>query len=274
MLDDILATLGHDDTETKIYLALLDFGPQSVGSLAKKLGIPRTSLYGMLRRLVESTLVLETLDENVSCFSASPPERINQLFRQRKENLEAKELQLKALLPQLEKKRGSRSLKPKMQLFEGVDGLQAVLKDMLLYSNLDTFAFWPIRSMLEVLTPEFFRYLNKERIRSNLYTRALWPADQVVDFKRHPYLGIGKEFLREIRIAPPEVKFSMGYWAYGHKVAWISSRAESFGFVIESQEFVDSLQTQFQFIWKQSTLLKVNPQDSRSFLEEIKLLNK
>src|SRR5262249_22093479 len=145
------------------------------------------------------------------------------------------------LLPSLQKKVPSSFLSPKFQLYEGAEGLQFVLKDMLLYRNIATCAFWPIKAMVDILSPEFFHYHNKQRIRNNIYTRAIWPEHQTVEIKDHPYLGTGEEFRREIRIAPEEIDSSMGYWTYGNKVTFISSRKESFGFIIESRELVEML---------------------------------
>jgi hypothetical protein len=45
----------------------------------------------------------------------------------------------------------------------------------------------------------------------------------------------------------------MGYWVYQNKAAFISSRAEGFGFIIESRELVAMLLTQFELLWSLST---------------------
>ena len=106
---------------------------------------------------------------------------------------------------------------------------------------------------------------------NNLYTRAIWPINQKIDIKKHPYLGVGEDFKREIRIAPKGVDFSMGYWIYKNKVAFISSRKESFGFIIESKELVDMLLSQFEIIWKMSKKIEVDPKNTKVFLDEMKL---
>ena len=82
---------------------------------------------------------------------------------------------------------------------------------MLLYRDLETQAFWPISEMVEVLGKDFFIFLNQSRIRQNLYTKAIWPSGRMLDIKNNSFLGVGKEFKREIRIAPPSVECTMGY---------------------------------------------------------------
>lgn len=269
MLENIFNSLGLEPEESKIYAFLLETGPITAGALAKKIGTPRSSLYGFLKRLQEHNLVVESQKGGVKTFSAEAPEKIGLLFRQRQEALTKSQEDLKELLPRLTKKNSTHLITPKMQMFEGAHGLQAALKDMLLYYDMETLALWPIQSMLDILSPDFFRYLNKERIKNNLYTRAIWPEAKSVNIASYPYLGVGEKFKREIRTAPKEVDFSMGYWIYGNKVVFISSRKESFGFIIESAELVEMLKSQFEIIWKISKTLKVNPADTSAFLKEL-----
>ena len=142
---------------------------------------------------------------------------------------------------------------------------------MLLYYNIETLAFWPQKKMVEILTPEFFRYHNKERIKNNLSVKAIWPQAQIVNIKDHPYFGIGEKFKRQIKIAPEEINFTMGYSIYGNKAVFVSSQQESFGFIIESSEFTEVLKTQFEVIWKLSTTLKIDEKDTESFIQELSL---
>lgn len=269
MLTSILSTLGFSEEEVKIYLTLLEVGPISVGELAKKAGMPRSSLYGFLKRLCDKGLVTQSMKWEVKTFSAEPPEKIILLFQQKIEDLQKKRTLFDEVLPELKKHKPSTFIVPKFHLYEGEEGVKHVLKDMLLYRDMETQAFWPIKDMIDILSPDFFRYLNKVRIRNNLYTRAIWPKNKVVDIKKYPYLGVGDAFKREIRIAPKEISFSMGYWIYGNKAAFISSRKESFGFIIESAELVEMLLSQFEVTWDMSAPIKVDKKDTQAFLQEI-----
>jgi HTH-type transcriptional regulator, sugar sensing transcriptional regulator len=269
MFEDILKSLSFKTEEAKVYLLLLDTGPMKAGQLARKIGIPRASLYGFLERLQEKGIISLSLKDGVKVFAAEPPQKIRGILRQHIEELQSKEKDYVRLLPEITKNAPLKALVPKFQYFEGVEGVQHVLKDMLLYDDMETQAYWPIKSMLEILSPAFFRYLNKERIKNNLYTRAIWPQNQVVEIKKYPYLGVGEDFKREIRTAPPEVDFSMGYWIYQNKVAFLSSRKECFGFIVESRELAEMLLSQFELLWKISKPIKAKPEDTQEFIQEI-----
>jgi|SRR3989344_303792 len=270
MIDKNLAKLGLQNEEIKAFLFLLENGENSVGVMAKKTGIARPSLYGFLKKLQEKGLIIESRKDGRKSFSVSPEDKINIVLDGQIKEIEEIKSNFKRTFKEIQKG-NLPTLGPRLQLFEGKKEVQFILKDMLLYKNMETKAYWPIRSMIEVLGEDFFKQFNKERIKNNIYTRAIWPKRQVVDIKKHPYLGVGEDFLREIRIAPREIDFSMGYWVYEDKVAFISSKKETFGFILEGKEFAQMLSSQFEVIWKLSREIKVNPKDTESFIKEIGL---
>lgn len=253
MLDTILTSLGLTSDEANAYIHLLEAGHTTAGILAKQLNTPRPTVYGILDRLHQMGLVTQTINmEGVKVFSAEPPEKISILFDQKIVELKKHQDVYKELLEEIRNSSLSSLTTPSFQLFQGEDALRHALKDMLLYRNIETYSFWPIRTMLDMLSPEFFEYLNKERIKNNLYTKAIWPSSQIVSTTEYPYLGGGESHKREIRIAPPQINFSMGYWLYANKAAFISSRKESVGFIVESTELVEMLLVQHTLVWGQS----------------------
>jgi len=268
--EDIIKVLGLEEQEAATYTALLESGPITAGNLARILSMPRPSLYGFLERLQAAGLVTQTLNfEGVKVFAPEAPEKVNLLFDQKIATLQDKQSAYQELLEEL-RTQGTHSVStPKFQLFEGEVGLKHILKDMLLYRNIDTYSFWPIQTMLETLGSDFFNYLNKQRIKNKLFTYAIWPASQIADTKEHPYLGSGEGFLREIRIAPKNVDFTMGYWIYANRCAFISSRKEGVGFIIESAEMAQMLLAQHQVLWNISKPLKTTSEAGETFLQGI-----
>ena len=250
MIDTTLAKLGLRDDEATAFLFLLENGAQTAGSLAKKTGLSRPSLYGFLKKLKESGLVTESQKDGVKTFHASSKEKIQAVLDEQIEELEKGKSDIEKVFAEI--KKGSVAIAPKFQLFEGTDGLEYVLKDMLLYRDIETSAYWPIKTMVEILGEDFFKKHNKERVQRNISVKALWPPNQKLDIAKHSYLRDGKSFLRDIRIAPDTVSFSMGYWIYGNKAAFLSSKKESYGFIIESKELVEMLSSQFEMVWQAS----------------------
>lgn len=268
MIEKTLAQFGLRDDEIKAFVFLLENGQQTAGTLAKKTGISRPSLYGFVKKLKELGLVTESQKDGIKIFFACSQEKLEKLFQEKIEELEQGKENMQKAYAMLAM--SGIQVNPRFQLFEGKDGLKQILKDMLLYRDIETKSYWPIKAMVEILGESFFKELNKERIKRKLHTRAIWPESQKLDIKKYPYLGFGKQFLREIRIAPKNISFSMGYWIYGNKVAFISSKKEAFGFIIESRELVEMLSSQFELIWNSSKQISGKPEDGSEFLKEVK----
>ncbi len=267
MIDKTLEKLGLKDEEIKTFLFLLENGEQTAGNLAKKTGLSRPSLYGFLKKLKDNGLAVESQKNGIKTFLVCKEEQLENILDEKINELEKGKNEINNFFLNFHKNGITTS--PKFQFFEGKDGVQYVLKDILLYRNIETKTYWPIKAMIEILSEDFFIKLNKERIKRNIYNRAIWPQGQAVDIKKHPYLGVGDKFCREIRLAPKEIEFSMGYWIYENKVAFVSSKKECFGFIIESKEFVEMLSSQFEMIWNVSKTISVPEEFTKKFLEEI-----
>lgn len=253
-LKKILEPFGLRDIESKLYEELFLGGPQGASEVARRVGISRTSVYDLLERLIEAGLIIETLQAGTKKFIIQPPEKIQLLIIEKEKILNdakraAEELQQTYKQKQI-------SAKPRLQLFEGQKELQQMMKDLLLYRNITVRAYWPVKKMLALLSPEFLTRFHEERAARNITLKVIWPATQLSPIKTHQFLSSNAELKREARVAPHTVDFSLGYSIYQNTVRFISSSKENFGFLVESFELAEMLQTQFDILWKNSKPLK------------------
>lgn len=269
MLQEIFETLDVKEEESKTYISLLEKGPSGAGELARSMGLPRPTVYGYLEKLVQVGLVTQSMRRGVKIFVPEPGDKIRVIYKRKIEDLKTKEKTLDQIIPELEKHAGLNLMRPRMQFFEGRDGIETALQDNLSYSNLTMRAFWSIKAAIEATSEDFFWYLNKERIKRNMSLRGIWPPEQAVDIKRFPFMGVGPEFKREIRVAPEGIDSSMGYWIYANKVLFASSRAESFCFIIESAELVQMMSNQHKVIWNLSKPIIPKASDMKPFLDDL-----
>lgn len=269
MLENIFSKFDLKEEHIKIYLSLLEGGLLSAGDLAKRLAIPRSTLYGFLYDLVHKGLVRQSEKAKVIIWQAESPEKINDLLDEKINSFEQAKQNLANVLTDLKDKRKTDFISPHFQYFEGSEGLRQVMKDVLLYRDISVESFWPIKDMLDVLGNDFFIYFNHKRISQNIYIRAIWPESKKVDIKQNIFLGVGKEFKREIRLSPPDIECSMGYFTYKNKAAFISSKKESFGFIVESLELKELLLTQFELLWKASKKIEVDIKYTKEFLKNL-----
>lgn len=269
MLDKIFEKLNLKKEHTNVYLSLLENGIMSAGNLTKRLDVPRSTLYGLLNDLATNGLVLQNEKENVKLWQAVDPENIKTILNDKINSLENTRNSFDSLLEKLKSSQKTDFTSPKFNYFEGVEEMKIMLKNVLLYDNLHTELCWPVKDVIKVVGEEFLHEFNKKRVRNNIYIRVIWPTDKTSDITKDIFLAPGKEVKREVRIAPEGVDFSMGYWAYGNKVIFMSSKKENFGFIVESKELRQLLKTQFEILWNISKPLKENVESSRKFLDDI-----
>ena len=71
-----LGKLGFNQSEAKIYLALLDIGEAQAGQISKKTQINRTTVYDSIERLIGKGLVTFVIQANKKAFQAVSPDKI------------------------------------------------------------------------------------------------------------------------------------------------------------------------------------------------------
>ena len=254
--------------EIKVFLFLLENGEQTAGKIAVKTGLSRPSLYGFLKNLQEVGLVTQSQINGVKAFSTSSQEKIEIVLDEKiKEITDAKSSILKTFL-EIQKGQKPTSV-PRFQILEGKEEVKNILRDILLYRDIEVKAYLPIKLIIDVFGEEFFHDYNIKRIKRNIYINAIWPQKQKINFISHPFMGAGGDFLREVRLAPAEIDFSMGYWIYQDKVACLSSPKDNFGFILESKEFAEMVASQFKVIWGISKTMKITEKESEELFKKM-----
>jgi len=248
--DKLLGLFNLRPIEAELFNQLFANGPMSASQLAKQARVSRTSVYDLLKRLVEAGLASEALKGSAKVFVASAPEKIQLLVEEKQKEILIAGREI-ADLKQLYKNQ-DKFLTPKLQLYAGQKELRQMMKDMLLYRDIAVFAYWPIKKMLDLLGPEFIKDFHQKRLEQNISLQVIWPQAQIPDLKKYPFLLANQNLKREIRIAPAGVDFSLGYSIYGNTVRFISSGKESFGFLVESSELAEMMKSQFAVIWQQA----------------------
>lgn len=267
MLSKLFNELGLPPNAERIYVWILENGACSARTLAENLGLPRPSVYDNLKLLMQKGLVLEREEENRKYFQIDDVNNLPRLLSDKIDVLKKEQSDLSLLLPKLKKHKNA--IEPKIRFFSGIEGVKQVLSDMLWYRSIETYAMWPITEMVDILGKEYFERLNRKRIPRHISIRAIWPENKKVSFKEYPFLGTGKGHLRDLRLGPKGMNADMGYWIYADKVAFVSSRKESFGFVIHSRDFAEMMKAQFNTIWHQSKPIKPEPEHTDPFLKTL-----
>lgn len=253
MFKTIFTEIGLSDLTQKVFSVLLSAGSLTARQLADKVGIPRPSVYDHLNILIEKGLVAERQLEGKKFFYIDNIKNVEELLNDKIDFLKKEKAEFAQSLPSLLAK--ATFSEPQIKFYSGKEGMKQVMNHIMMNSHIETRLFWPMDEMMKLFGPEYLKELNEKRIRRNIYLRAIWPSNQKIDIKKYPYLQSGENNLRDLRLAPENLKWQMGYWTFDDKVAFLSSEKEGFGFVVQSQDFSNLIRIQFEELWKVSKVV-------------------
>ena len=122
---DILKEIGLTERESKVYLALLELGSVTTGSVIKKSGVPNSKIYEVLERLQSKGLISWIVKGKIKYFQASEPKKILALFKD-------KERTIQEMLPELEAKRKISGERKSVEIFEGIKAIRGLFLGFLI----------------------------------------------------------------------------------------------------------------------------------------------
>lgn len=242
-LQDILQTIGFKDKKQKVYLACLELGQANAQKIAKAAGVERTSVYALLDALKQEGLISATVKRKTKYFIPEPPQKLIDGWQNKVKALEK-------ALPLFLSIYNTSNIKPKIRFYEDREGIKEIFKDTLNCQEKQLRNLSSAKDILELLGKTFIAHYIDQRVEKGVKIKSLRPHGKEPDYW---YLKAdNKEVLRTSRFLPKGISFNVVCLIYDNKVAVISSKKESFGFVIESREFSDLMKILYDLIWKMS----------------------
>ncbi|MCK4553018.1 hypothetical protein KAT80_02350 [Candidatus Pacearchaeota archaeon] len=232
-----LKELGLNDMEIKTYLALLSLGTSSVNNISKKADIIRTTTYDVLNSLVGKGLASYVIKSGVKYYEAAIPEKLISI-------LEEKKKKILKIIPNLNHLRESVLEKPRVEIYEGKEGLKTILEDML-KTKKDICGYTSVKLMelLNYYFPNFILRRVKFKIRTKIIMEK---SKETKELKK-----TGTKELREVRFIDEATKFKLGHYLYGNKVAiLIAKKEEPIGILIKNKELSEQEKLIFERVWK------------------------
>jgi sugar-specific transcriptional regulator TrmB len=251
--DQILNLFNLRPLEKEVFRVCLESGMVGASIIAQKTGISRTSIYDILESLLKSGLMVESQKNGVKVFAIQKPEIIELLIEEKQKEV----LTAKSALESFKNEyyASGKIFKPRLQIFEQQVELRQMMKDMLLYRDITVYTLWPVEKIIKLLGSDFYREFHQKRAERNIKIKVIWPRPQSGVKAKYDFFKNDIELKREIRVAPKNIDFSLGYSIYANTVRFISSQKESYGFLIESQEMAEMMRQQFEIIWQASKKL-------------------
>lgn len=248
MLTRELQELGLSDTEAKVYLATLELGGSYVSLIAKKAGVNRVACYHTLSNLVQMGVVSSFVKDNLKYFNIESPQI---LVNKQKERLDKAE----KVLPELMSITNALTHKPRINYYEGFEGLKNIFEDTLNARD-EVVGYTNLAKLPDVLSEEYLRGYASRKIEAAIKTRMISPkSDDAMQYLTRIYPADFDHNLVEILFVNPE-QFMFAYEIniYDNKVSIVSLNPnEFFGMIIESATYADTQKALFDLAWMGAT---------------------
>jgi len=245
-LDKTLSRLGFSGGAIRVYGELIRVKEASAAHIAHLAGLPRTSVYDYLKELTRAGLAVELDVDNKKIFRPDDPRNLSALLSAKLLELKEEETHLRQILPELSKHVGGSE--PRVKFYSGEGGFVAVLADVLRSGVKELLFIWPVGEMTNLIGEKQMQDFTYRRARAGMHIRSIWPHFAKASRGKPNF----KLALEQARVAPKNLSWQMGACIYGDKVAFISSRAERFAFVVTSHDFAKLERAHFELLWQHS----------------------
>lgn len=239
-----LVKIGLSEKQSRVYLASLSVGAESVQKIAAHAAINRATCYVMIESLIKKGLMTCFTRGKKRYFAAEPPDRLLSLFEIQKRDLAEKEKRFLKILPQLKEIYKLSGEKPKVRFFEDKEGLRAMREDFLRTKDKKIESIYSVDDLRKVFSREENKKFVKARLKKKIKVEALYTSKEGPILTRKTTSG-------ERRFVPPtKFPFTSDITLYDNKIAIASLRKKLMGVIIESKEMTNTLRSLFKLAWE------------------------
>lgn len=250
-LKQILAQLGLNEVEIKVFLANLELGSAVASKIAVASSLNRITAYEALKRLSKKGLIKIRAKKGnkIRYFEAEGLETLQ-------DKLEAKKIELQGLIQEAGSLKSEfKSLykisatKPVVLFYEGQEGIKTVLKDTLKQNPKEILSFVSADFLEMGFGKDFLDSYWGDRAKRKIPSRGIIPRTEKAISIFTPERN--QQELRRLKFIAPELyKFNNLFDIYGDSVSILSLiKGNEHGIIIRSKDIADNLTALFEFVW-------------------------
>lgn len=236
----IIKDLGLPEQEVEAYLALLKLGGGLASTVAREMGVKRTTVYAILQSLAAKNLVLVYFRKSRKFYHPVPPKKLARLF-EKKLDIFTK------LIPTLESLDRKQAQMFGLRFIETKEELKQFYLDINEeYKNLKKKTYDVISSDIswEGIDPEFFQQYRKDRAKLGIKPRLLFSEDSRENVESTTAL------LREYKFLPKTYTLKSSINIFRDKVLIADTKLDSLAVLISIQTMVDTFKAVFNLLWQ------------------------
>ncbi len=236
--------IGLNKQEARVYLSALKLGTAKASEIAQKSGIKREASYYILKLLQEKGFASEIIKSGVKYYSAAEPKRILEIIEEEKQR---KSEAVKGIIPELESLKKIAITRPKIELFEGFEGLKTAASRLLEKENQEIYCYIDERILkfIPYFHPQFRRKRKEKKVWLKVITRKN-------DFTYHDLKSKDKEELRETRFNDELIKdLDASYYILQDSIVILkANEKEQIGIYIKEESTAKLQRKIFEEVWK------------------------
>lgn len=242
-----LQDAGLTKGESKVYLALLALGENTVTPIAKKAKVSLSKIYEILQNLINKGLVSSISKNNKKYFSAAEPERIIEYLEKKKKELSNSQSNIKKILPALKSIKKQEKIE-QGTVYQGLRGIKTFYENVLRGSKQgDEIKVMGIPRYATKKYEGYFLDWNKRRARKGISIKLIFNYD-VKDLAEKR----SKIKLSKIKHLSKDFKTPAWILITKNVIATIHLLEDPICFVIRDKQAVESYNSFFNYFWKQA----------------------
>ncbi len=249
-----LERLGLSKNEIKVYIAALETGEVTPTMLAKRAHIHRVAVYPLIESLAKRGLLSQSGSHHNRRIVAKHPQSIEAILRNERRRARRLQERFESVLPQLKAMHTQVGMHPRVQFFEGAQGLEQINADIIatLASCKPAQRITYSYSNPAIIDERFEDYIRgsggyvDERVKNGIRNKVIArDCEATQEIARN-----AKRLLCEVAIlSEKQFPFKNDITIYANKMAIQALGNELVGVIIESKEIVDDQRAIFNLAW-------------------------
>jgi sugar-specific transcriptional regulator TrmB len=245
-----LQDLGMGENESFLYAQMLSGAGSTVQQLATRTPFPRTMLYYVLNQLMQRGLVSSRKEGGRTVYIAEDPERLYDLLSEKEREFERQTSVVRSSIPQLRSRYRLAGKRPTVRTFDGVEGYQKALEDILVSSPKEICMYEVLSGKKPALETRMAH--DRRRVSRKISKRTLFfeEGEALANLKKRPY----DDFTQFRSIPEHSIEsFATDLTLYEGKLLYTSyyDEHEPTVVLVEDAALYRMQQNIFEVLWKQ-----------------------
>lgn len=247
-LKKALETIGLNKNEVAVLLVLLERGPSLVSAIAKAAGLNRSTTYGVLKLLSDKGLASSVKKDGVMRYQSIAPDQLPGYIERRRDVLAETKQQITDLVPQLKLLRSKGKTLPKVQFFEGEEGVKQAYEDTLENNREKTLKdITGVDAVFRRLGEDWLKYYLQKRAKLGIRCVDLAPESDWARKSKND----DEKYLRTTKFLPAQYGFNAELALYDNKVGIFSySQENPIALIVEDDTISDMMKKLFDCLEK------------------------